>query len=86
MRRDTLARPPRPFQALRGADPRARQLAHLGITQERIAQEVQRLFPDRTCSRQMVNHVLHKRAKSAFVEVAITRLLEAVRTARGKAS
>jgi hypothetical protein len=50
-------------------------LSKRGITQERIALEVRRLFPDRTCTKQMVNQVVNGRAVSAYVEVAIERLL-----------
>lgn len=54
-----------------------KELHRRGITQERVALEVQRIFPDRTCSKWMVNAVLNERAKSSFVSVAIERLLAA---------
>lgn len=52
------------------------ELKKRGLTYDRVAIEVRRLFPDRTCSRQMVTHVLAGRAKSVYVNVAIERLLE----------
>lgn len=52
------------------------ELKKHGFTYDRVAVEVRRLFPDRTCSRQMVTHVLAGRAKSVYVDVAIQRLLE----------
>jgi hypothetical protein len=52
-----------------------RELQRLGITQQRVADEVKRIFPDRGCTKHMVNHVLNGRARSSFVSVAIERLL-----------
>lgn len=52
------------------------ELKKRGLTYDRVVVEVRRLFPDRTCSRQMVAHVLAGRAKSVYVNVAIERLLE----------
>jgi hypothetical protein len=50
-------------------------LKQRGITHERVAREVKRLFPDRTCTKYMVGHVLNGRATSAYVSVAIEKLL-----------
>jgi hypothetical protein len=65
---------------------RKARLASRGITQERIAREVERLFPDRTCTKQMVNSVVNGRAVSAYVVAAIEHLLQNGRPKRANAS
>lgn len=62
--------------AMKRLTPTRAELQARGITDARIAFEVKRLFPDRTCTRQMANMVVNGRAKSVFVDVAIARLLE----------
>lgn len=54
---------------------RKRELKRRGITHDRVAREVVRLFPDRTCSKYMVGHVLNDRARSSYVTAAIEHLL-----------